>query len=186
MEEVLSWFEDEKIRRTKLLAKRRQQSGYQFPPSLSRTTTPGPNSTSTLSMTQFTFTLPGTFSQLQDTFSPPPVLPPQHLSVPVRGKRGRPAKHQSSTTLDSSSPESKRQKTSTEYPCPDCGRSFAAERWSEHVKHVHFPDQVWECQKTNERTGMLCASNPFFRQDCRSKTPLRLLVDTFKYTFKVV
>jgi hypothetical protein len=167
MEEVLSWFEDERVRRINLLASRQQQSqqsGHQFPPSPAKTTTPGPNSTATSSMTQFAST-PGTFPQLQDIFSAPLVLPQQHLSVPVRRKRGRPAKRQSSTALDSPSPESKRQKTSTEYPCPDCGKSFAAERWSEHVKRVHFPDQVWECQKTNERTGKGCGSKPFFRPD---------------------
>ena len=167
MEEVLSWFEDEKVRRTKLLASRQhqsKQSGHQFPPSPARTTTSGLNSTATSSMTQFAST-PGTFSQLQDMFSTPLVLPEQSLSVPVRSKRGRPAKSLSSTALDSPSPESKRQKTSTEYPCPDCGKSFAPERWSEHVKRVHFPDQVWECQKTNEKTGKVCGSKPFFRPD---------------------
>jgi hypothetical protein len=167
MEEVLSWFGDEKVRRTKLLTGRQhhsQQLGHQFPLSPDRTTNLGPNSTVTLSMTQLKST-PGTFPQFQEPFSTSPVLPPQRLSVPVKGKRRRPPKPHSPTILDSQLSKSKRQKTSTDYPCPDCGKSFAAERWSEHVKRVHFPDQVWECQKTNERTGKLCGSKPFFRPD---------------------
>jgi uncharacterized C2H2 Zn-finger protein len=167
MEEVLSWFEDEKVRRKKLLANSQQPSqlsGHQFLPSPARTTTPAANTAVPLSTTQFA-SRPGTFPELQDVFSPPPALPPQRLSVSEGRNQGRLAKHQSPTALDLPSPESKRQKTVTEYPCPDCGKSFAVERWSEHVKRVHFPDQVWECQKTNERTWRFCGSKPFFRLD---------------------
>jgi len=88
MEEVLSWFEDEKVRRTKLLTGRQhhsQQLGHQFPLSPARTTNLGPNSTVALSMTQFKST-PGIFPQFQESFSTPPVLPPQRLSVSVKGK----------------------------------------------------------------------------------------------------
>jgi serine/threonine protein kinase len=168
MEEVLLWFDDEKERRAKLLSSRQhwsQQSSQQFPLSPASTNTPGPNSAVTLSMTQFASTSTGSFLQLQDILSPPSALSPQRPSIPVRGKRGRPAKDQSSTALEPPSSESKRQKTSVEYPCPDCGRSFAAERWSEHIKRVHFPDQVWVCQKTNESSGKICSSNPIPRPD---------------------
>jgi serine/threonine protein kinase len=168
MEEVLSWFDDEKERRTKLLTNSQHwpaQPGPQFPLSPASTTTPGPNGTVTLSMTQFASTPAGPCSQPEDILSPPSALPPQRLSIPFRAKRGRPAKHQSPAALDHPSPESKRQKTSVEYPCPDCGKSFAAERWSEHVKRVHFPDQVWVCQKINKTSGKVCPSNPIPRPD---------------------
>jgi len=40
-----------------------------------------------------------------------------------------------------------------------------AERWAEHVKRVHFPEQIWECQDFNPKTGNTCDSDPFFRSD---------------------
>jgi hypothetical protein len=52
-----------------------------------------------------------------------------------------------------------------EYPCPDCGKLYLAERWAEHVKRVHFPEQIWVCQEFNPKTGSTCESDPFFRSD---------------------
>jgi hypothetical protein len=43
--------------------------------------------------------------------------------------------------------------------------TITADRWSEHVKRVHFPDQVWECPKINQRSCKPCGSKPFFRPD---------------------
>ncbi|PMD27133.1 hypothetical protein NA56DRAFT_653998 [Hyaloscypha hepaticicola] len=65
---------------------------------------------------------------------------------------------------DSQEMKRKRQKVAIKYPCPDCGKTFAAGRWTEHMKRVHFPDHVWECSKINEKTGEIC-SRLSFRKD---------------------
>lgn len=85
---------------------------------------------------------------------------------PMRARRGRPAKNRFPRHSNSPyPPDAKRQKCSTKYPCPDCDNVLTADRWSEHVKRVHFPEQVWECPKVNQRTRKLCGSKPFFRPD---------------------
>jgi serine/threonine protein kinase len=169
MEEILSWFEDEKSRRMELLLAcqniQPQQSDHQYPMSPA-TTTSGLNTTAPLNLAGWPSTLPSTTTQQDENwpFVPPFTTPADGVSVPVRAKRGRPSKNQSLMPSVSPSPEAKRQKCS-EYPCPDCSKLFAAERWSEHVKRVHFPDHIWECQITNGRRGKPCTSKPFFRPD---------------------
>jgi hypothetical protein len=174
MEEVLAWFGDEKERCTRLFAHISDlQSGYQYPLSPARTITPRPNATITLSTSQYTS--PGTVSQIDEVFSPGELtvgdestdaraLKLRLAIVPTRARRGRPAKSRLLRPADSLAPDSKRQKFSTKYPCPDCDNILAADRWTEHVKRVHFPEQVWECPKVNPRTRKHCGSKPFSDQ----------------------
>jgi hypothetical protein len=186
MEEVLAWFGDEKGRRSRLLADSSLQFGDHFPLSPARTTTPA---SSTVTMTRPHYvSSPGT--AFADTLSPPPQY--SHTGVPgefftgfeafradpatnastagpmtvtARARRGRPAKNHSQMSSESRFPDAKRQKCLTKYSCPDCDNILAADRWSEHVKRVHFPDQVWECPKINQRTRKPCDSKAFFRPD---------------------
>ncbi|KAH7390208.1 hypothetical protein BKA64DRAFT_678677 [Cadophora sp. MPI-SDFR-AT-0126] len=167
MEEVHAWFEDESQRRTKLLAKFQSQGTIEPRPC-------SPESMSSHAPSQWSF--PATtgrselshlvapyYSQTQSIFSGPSspgTVTGDYLQVPTRVRRGRPPR-----TDSKSPPQAKRQKISCQYPCFDCGKAFPADRWSEHVKRVHFPDYIWECPKTNERTGKPCSSNPFFRTD---------------------
>jgi serine/threonine protein kinase len=185
MEEVLAWFEDEKGRRARILTS--LQSGSQFPLSPPDTATPGSNSTITLSMSQYASS-PGALPDIDGMFPPPaqycqtevacdmPTISERfkqrraadvavNAPVFVRARRGRPAKSRFPRTVDASLPDPKRQKCSTKYPCPDCDNILAIDRWSEHVKRVHFPDQVWECPKVNQRTRKSCGAKPFFRPD---------------------
>jgi len=167
MEEVHAWFEDESNRRTKLLVKFKGQDSIDprpyspesmssHAPSQSICTTRAEINESSQLDTEF-------YPKFESTFSGPSspgTVSGDYLQVPTRARRGRPAKPDSS-----SPPQPKRQKTSCQYPCFDCGKTFPADRWSEHVKRVHFPDSIWECQKTNERTGKPCSANPFYRTD---------------------
>lgn len=143
----------------KLLARTQlsEQINQQFPLSPAET---GINTTTTLRSSQLLYTAtPIAFPEIDDIFSPSPIVP-----LP-KATRGRPSKTQSRPATSFASPESKRQRFLSDYPCPDCGKLFPAERWSEHVKRVHFPDQIWECQKIDAKTGKRCASKPFFRVD---------------------
>ena len=108
---------------------------------------------------------PGTLSQVDEMPSPPRISQLISQQKPMRAKRGRPSKNQYLPALDSSFHDSKRPKSSINYPCPDCSNIFEANRWSEHVRRVHFPEYVWECPKVNERTSKPCRFKPFSRTD---------------------
>jgi hypothetical protein len=170
MEEVLGWFQDEKKRREQFYAKI-SGPGLAMPLSPAATTTPGTAFRSDLVVSQYTS--PGTMSYMEDGFSPRDsvggdeldISNTRQIAIPTKARRGRPAKSQSLRAADFKSPALKRQKCTTKYPCPDCDQSFTADRWVEHVKRVHFPEQIWECPKLNLRTGTSCGSKPFFRID---------------------
>lgn len=168
MEEILSWFEDEKARRARLLLgnfSSPPESRVAFPLSPADTTTPAQNSTITLDVSQGIPSPQAKWMRINDIFSPPPPPVPS-TPVPAKVKRGRPAKIQSLNVSEkSSSPETKRQKRSINYPCPDCKNVYTIERWTEHIKRVHFPDQVWECPKVNPRTKEPCGFGPSYRAD---------------------
>jgi hypothetical protein len=163
MEEVLSWFEDEKERRERLNTGKTSQSpagGSQFPPSPAETTTPPQNSTVTLCMSQCAF------SPTDAVPFSPPARPSALLTscekrppLPTTAKRGRPSKKQIADICQTpKSPESKRQKRIVEkYPCPDCKNIYSAERWLDHFRRVHFPDTVWECRQLHPKTRKPCA-----------------------------
>ena len=166
MEEVHAWFEDESNRRAKRLAN--FQGQYNIEP---RPYSPESMSSFAPSQNIYTTTESSESSQLDATCYPqaesifsgpssPGTVSGDYLQVPTRARRGRPPR-----TNSSSPPQPKRQKTSCQYPCFDCSKTFPADRWTEHVKRVHFPDSIWECPKTNERTGKPCSANPFYRTD---------------------
>ncbi len=165
-EEVLSWFEDEKSRRTELLAKpqHREQRLGQFPPSPETI-----RATSEISSSSSTYNAasPGSQSQSLDIFLLSPVVNDQKRLAPPAPKRGRLAKAHVETESDLSLPDAKRRKISMKYPCPDCRNIDALERWAEPIDRKDFPENVWECPKTNPRTGKPCSSNrrPFYRHD---------------------
>jgi hypothetical protein len=134
MEEVLSWFEDERERRNRLLATKwcRPQESNQLPLSPANTTTPPENRTVTLCMShQGMISHPSSSPRLDDIFSPPPTPSTSletRIPVPVRAKRGRPAKNQyPESAQTSASPEVKRRKQSVEYPCHDCKKVYVGE-----------------------------------------------------------
>ena len=135
----------------------------QLPWSPARATTPT-NSTVSLTMSHY-LSSPGTFSNVDDVVlsSPEPQVVPRGISM--RAKRGRPPKNQYFMPLDPSHHDAKRVKTSVRYPCPDCDNILPADRWSEHARRVHFPSQVSECPKLNERSRKPCGSAPFLRSD---------------------
>jgi len=167
MEEVLLWFQDEKSRRAKLLADNQQQakrSAFQF--ALSPESVRPSGKISSVS-SSYNTSSSGTPSQLMDISLPRIVSMEQKISVPPKPKRGRPAKKQDKTDPDLSSLESKRQKISVKYPCPDCRNLVAIERWAEHIDRTHFPENVWECPKINRRTGKPCLSIPNYRPSYR-------------------
>ena len=143
-----------------------QQFELQYPMSPA-TTSSGLNRTSPLTLVEFpSMPLSTTKRQLENASQLHPFASSEACSsVPLGAKRGRPPKNDPSAPSFSPSPEAKRQKYSVEYPCPDCNKLFAAERWSEHVKRVHFPDHIWECQIVHDKRGKLCNSKPFFRSD---------------------
>ena len=167
MDEVLSWFEDEKLRRTKFLAidqNRSQNSACQFPPSPESTTARGSDTSASPS---YYSASPGQSSQSLDAF--PPKLAPICLETPApsKPKRGRPAKSKMKIESNLSSPDAKRKKVSVKYPCPDCGNLQPIERWTEHFNRSHFPENVWECSKINRRTGKPCSSRSNYRPSYR-------------------
>jgi predicted RNA-binding Zn-ribbon protein involved in translation (DUF1610 family) len=167
MEEVLLWFGDEKLRRAELLAncqRQAQKSVYQFPSS-----TGNARAASKISSTSSAYntTFPRTPSQSLDIFLPSVASVEQKILAPPTSKRGRPAKTHVTTEPDLSSPEAKRKKISVKYPCPDCGKFVAVECWAEHIDRKHFPENVWECPKTNPRTGIPCSSTPHYRPSYR-------------------
>ncbi|KAH8594097.1 hypothetical protein B0O99DRAFT_688125 [Bisporella sp. PMI_857] len=168
MEEVFAWFKDEKLRRAKLLANKlgeAQVSSCQLPPSPKSTRASEGPSAASLS---YSSTSPGTTSQPLDAF--PRCQPPTEdakLLGPPKSKRGRPAKSHIKTELDLPSPDAKRRKISMKYPCPDCGNFVASERYAEHINRKHFPENIWECPKTNQQTGKPCSSNPHYRPSYR-------------------
>jgi len=166
-EEVLSWFEDEKSRRTELLAEpqHREQRLGQFPPSPETTRATSENSSS--SSSTYNAASPGAQSQSLDIFLLSPVVNDQKRLAPPAPKRGRLAKAHVETESDLSLPDAKRRKISMKYPCPDCRNIDALERWAEPIDRKDFPENVWECPKTNPRTGKPCSSNrrPFYRHD---------------------
>jgi hypothetical protein len=168
MEEVLAWFKDEKLRRAKLLANTQHQaqvSKCQFPSSPESIRASGEvSSTSSL----YNSASPGTPSQPLNGFSPCPTsIDDKKMLAPPKTKRGRPAKTQMKTEPDLPSPDAKRKKISMEYPCPDCGSLVPSERYVEHINRRHFPENVWECPKTNKQTGKPCSSNPHYRPSYR-------------------
>jgi len=164
MEEVLSWFKDEKSRRAKLLANdppnQAQKSACQFPPSPESIRGTGEISSASSS---YNATSPGTPSKPQDTSSPFSASAEQKIPTPPKAKRGRPAKTHIKIEADVASPDSKRTKISVKYPCPDCKNFVPVERWVEHINRKHFPKQVWECPKTNRQTGKYCSSSSHYR-----------------------
>jgi hypothetical protein len=167
MEEVLLWFEDEKLRRAELLAncqRQAQKSAYQFPSSPESARAGGEISSAS---STYNATSPGTPSQSLDIFLPSVASVEQKILAPPTSKRGRPAKTHVKTKPDLSSPEAKRKKISVKYPCPDCRNFVAVERWAEHIDRKHFPENVWECPKTNRRTGKPCSSTPHYRPSYR-------------------
>jgi hypothetical protein len=167
MEEVLLWFEDEKLRRAKLLAncqRQAQKSADQFPSSSESARAAGEISSAS---SAYNATSPGTPSQSLDIVLPSVASVEQKILAPPTSKRGRPAKTDVKTEPDLSLPEAKRKKVSVKYPCPDCGNFVAVERWAEHIDRKHFPENVWECPKTNRRTGKPCSSTPHYRPSYR-------------------
>jgi hypothetical protein len=168
MDEVTSWFADEKARRVVLLAldqHQKQTMGCQFPPSPESTRASCEVSSASSSHNTAS---PETPSQSLDVCSPCPAsTTDEKMLAPPKPKRGRPAKTQIKTEPDL--PDTKRKKPPVKYPCPDCGNFVAAERFAEHIDRKHFPENVWECPKTNRRTGKHCSSNhhyrPSYRQD---------------------
>jgi len=161
MEEVLSWFEDEKLRRSKLLGTGFQpRLGLRSPPSPMSMSGSGPNGTVTMNILTEN-TIQTATLDFQGTSSPP-ALPKDRPSV-SKERHCRRAKRHSSTNSDSTS--AKRQKISEKYPCPDCGKDVPVKGYSEHVKRVHFPDHVWECPKISGKTGERCGANPCYRLD---------------------
>ncbi len=164
MEEVLEWFEDEKWRRTELLANHQlQTSTCQFPPSPESTRASGEVSSASSSCNA---TSPGTPSQSLEVVSPCPTSMDQKPLAPSKSKRGRPAKRHIKTEIDLSLLDAKRKKVSVKYPCVDCSNYVAVERWAEHIDRKHFPENVWECPKINRR-GKPCSSNPHYRPSYR-------------------
>jgi hypothetical protein len=165
-EEVLSWFGDEKLRRMELLAKpqHREQKLGQLPPPPETT-----RATSEISYSSSTYnaTSPGVQSQSLVIFSHSPVVTDQKRMALLTPKRGRPAKAHVETESDLSLPDAKRRKISMKCRCPDCMDVFALERWAKPIDRKHIPENVWECPKTNPRTGKPCSSNhrPFYRHD---------------------
>lgn len=170
MEEVMSWFVDEKLRRAKLLATHSQpdDSAREFPLSPESMTSPESSTTVTVTSSPTSPRSPGNLAGLQGIFSvlsSPTSSSQQRPSIAARGKRGRRPKTPSTHANLQCSSEPKRQKLSFQYPCTDCGKELLAERWSEHMKRVHFPDNVWECPKTNDKTGRPCCADPFYRSE---------------------
>jgi hypothetical protein len=167
MEEVLLWFDDERARRATLLANfqhRAQPSTYQFPPS--------PESTRAAEAIGAAFPThnapsPATPSQVLDILLPSVATVEPKIPVTPTPKRGRPAKTHANVEINPSSPDAKRRKISMKYPCPDCGNFVSVARWAEHIDRKHFPENVWECPKTNQQTGTPCSSNPKYKPSYR-------------------
>jgi hypothetical protein len=167
MEEVLLWFEDEKVRRAELLAnsqRQPQKSACQFLSSPESTRAACEISSAS---SAYNATSPSTPSKPLGISLPSLASVDQTVLGPPTSKRGRPAKARVKTEPDLSSPDAKRKKISVKYPCPDCGNFVAVERWAEHVDRKHFPENVWECPKANRRTGKPCSSTPHYRPSYR-------------------
>jgi hypothetical protein len=163
MEEVLSWFKDEKSRRAKLLADnphRSQKSTCEAPPSPKSVR--GSSKVSSAS-SSYNATSPRELSRIQDTSVPCLASPAQNLPDPPKAKRGRPAKIPVKIEPDLVSPDAKRKKVPAKYPCPDCQNFVPVERLAEHINRKHFPKHVWECPKINRQTGNACSSSPHYR-----------------------
>jgi hypothetical protein len=149
MEEILAWFEDEKERRAKLLAS--LQPAYhsnEHKPFISI----GDSTITRPECQALPSSQPPSF-KLEDKKRSSSTSPPHVSPTPIKEE-----------PQDSQEMKPKRQKAARKYPCPDCGKTFAAGRWTEHMKRVHFPDHVWECSKINEKTGEVC-SRLSFRKD---------------------
>jgi hypothetical protein len=162
MEEVLSWFKDEKSRRAELLAHnphQAQKSACQFPPSPESIRGSGDVSPASSS---YNATSPGTPSKPQD-ISPCSESADQKILAPPKAKRGRPAKTHVKIEPDLPTPDAKRTKISVKYPCPDCQNFVPVERWAEHINRKHFPKHVWECPKTSRQTEKPCSSSSHYR-----------------------
>lgn len=111
VDEIESWFEGENARLQKHLARRdfnQHQSSIQLPPSPARTSTYGRNNTVNRSMQENSSLLPTFIPQINNT--PNLTVPSEHLTTPLKPKRGRPKKNQPPTSLDSLSPNVKRRK----------------------------------------------------------------------------
>jgi serine/threonine protein kinase len=160
IDEIVSWFDYEKSKRSKLLATKnlnQHQYNFQLPLSPDRTMRYRGSNTLDMSMPQFPSISSDPVVQTDGVLSV--AVSSEHHTVPLRAKRGRPAKSQPPTRSDSPNPDLKRQKMmeGISYLCPDCGTLFADKRWSEHVKRCHFPDQIWECQQLDRGTGKKCS-----------------------------
>jgi hypothetical protein len=168
MEEVLSWFKDEKSRRAELHGHnphQAQKSACQFPPSPESIRGSGDVSPASSS---YNAASPITPSKPQD-MSPCLESTDQKILAPPKAKRGRPAKTYVKIEPDLLTPDAKRTKISVKYPCPDCRNFVPVERWAEHINRKHFPKHIWECPKTSRQTGKPCSSSshyrPAFRDD---------------------
>lgn len=162
MEEVLSWFKDEKSRRAELHAHnphQAQKSPCQFPPSPESIRGSGDVSPASSS---YNATSPRSPSKPQD-ISPCLESVDQKILAPPKAKRGRPAKTHVKIEPDLLTPDAKRTKISVKYPCPDCRNFVPVERWAEHINRTHFPKHVWECPKTSRQTGKPCSSSSHYR-----------------------
>ncbi len=113
MEEILAWFEDEKERRTKLLAI--LQPAYdstEYKPSISiggsNITRLGP---------QGLPSSPQPFLKWEDKKRSSSTSPRYTSPIPVKEE-----------PQESQEIKPKRQKVAIKYPCPDCGKTFAAGR----------------------------------------------------------
>jgi hypothetical protein len=166
MEEVLSWFKDEKSRRAELHAhnhRQAQKSACQFPPSPESIRGSGDVSPS---FSSYNATSPRTPSKPQD-ISPCLGSADQKIQAPPKAKRGRPAKMHMKIEPDLLTPDAKRTKISVKYPCPDCRNFVPVERWTEHMNRKHFPKHVWECPKTSRQTGKPCSSSSHYKPASR-------------------
>jgi hypothetical protein len=153
IEEVLSWFDLEKKMREDCLACK-NVGPSNLPLSPSRTTTHSLNYAVNMNVSHYTSLSPDTSAQINEMF--PITVPSKHLTVPLKGKQGRPRKNHSSTRSNTPSPNAKRHKLLS-YLCPDCNTLWPDNRWLEHVKRIHFPNHVWKCQEADKSTGRPCS-----------------------------
>ena len=87
-------------------------------------------------------------NQIQSRELSDPQSSPQSSAI-TPNKRQRSSINPSDTTSLSPSVANKRPRLDLDeksYPCLECGKSFAADRWYDHLVRVHFPEYVWACE----------------------------------------